>query len=247
VRNIGVVGFHGFSERLTVSGSTIISDVFVKAVRQLIDLGYKFRTLSQYDNSMETEKCIYFYFDDCDLSIYDIIIKKLDGVDFKATLFPISDYIDENGNFDVINKKRKLMGIPHLKDLIEKGFEIGSHSATHIPLGIKKNEKFWNYEVIESKQKIEELLDTKVNSFSAPFGSYNKRLIDFVVDNGYKNLISINRTIKSNNSLIVGYPAYNLDSIESLKIKAIGGDVFTNINSLLYNQFSKGSILLKSF
>lgn len=247
MRSPGVVGFHGFSEKLTMSGSTVTVSSFVTCVKKLISLGYSFSTLDQYKHRVDGDKSLFFYFDDCDLSIYNVITQELRDVDFVGTLFPISNYINSNGSFDVINKDRNLMRTEHIKELIDRGFAVGSHTATHIPLAVKKSRELWAQEVIESKEKLEELFNVEVKFLSAPFGNYSDELIAYLLENGYESLVTINGSVTKTKNAIVGHPAYNLDNSESLVQKSINGDnMFSMFNSFLYNQFSKGSVLLKS-
>ncbi len=249
MRNSGVVGFHGFSKKLSFSGSTVVAKEFIKSVKELLKNGYIFRTLSEFEEYKNCDKSLFYYFDDCDLSTYEVIIKELKETKFVATLFAISDFIDDCGNYDVIYKNRKTMSVEQIKELILMGFELGSHTATHIPLVIEKYKDSWQKEIIESKEKLEKIFDTEAKFLSVPYGNYNKELINFVRKQGYKSVVTINNVLKdTQDGLIVGHPAYNLDNATSIYVKSTNANNFAcRVNSFLYNQFSKGSVLLKSF
>ncbi len=77
---------------------------------------------------------------------------------------------------------------PQVRELQAQGFDIGSHTMTHIDLGVV-DPKVARQELQESKQVLEDRLGTRIPLFAYPFGGrqhlndYNARLIKEV---GYK-------------------------------------------------------------
>jgi len=74
------------------------------------------------------------------------------------------------------------------EDLIEMqdaGFEIGSHSMTHVDLtGLSDSDG--KNEIMSSKKALESILQAKILSFSYPFGSINERIKNVVANAGYE-------------------------------------------------------------
>lgn len=64
-----------------------------------------------------------------------------------------------------------------VKKIHENGFEIGTHSSTH-PNMTKLSKTQMKSELEDCCKLIEDLTDTKVELFRAPFGAYNDTLID---------------------------------------------------------------------
>ena len=60
---------------------------------------------------------------------------------------------------------------------------MGSHSNTHVDLS--KNVSAVNYEVLQSKQALEDLLSEPVNTFAYPFGAFKALIGDRVRRYGY--------------------------------------------------------------
>jgi peptidoglycan/xylan/chitin deacetylase (PgdA/CDA1 family) len=73
--------------------------------------------------------------------------------------------------------------IAMLKQLIQNGHEIGSHSVTHHP---KKLAMQPIIEVHESKRLIEDWVGTKISSFCYPFYHTHRYLSDIVKNTGYE-------------------------------------------------------------
>ncbi len=62
-----------------------------------------------------------------------------------------------------------LMGWSHLRDLERRGFEIGSHTATHCNLALADFEEI-EAEVVKATRAIEAKIDRAVRSFAFPYG-----------------------------------------------------------------------------
>lgn len=76
------------------------------------------------------------------------------------------------------------MTIQHLKDLLQKGHEIGSHSHTHPLLPQCTSEELIE-EIAGSKRRLEAALDAPVTSFCYPNGSADDRAVEQVRQAGY--------------------------------------------------------------
>jgi peptidoglycan/xylan/chitin deacetylase (PgdA/CDA1 family) len=76
---------------------------------------------------------------------------------------------------------------PQLRELNALGFEIGCHSMSHAYLsdldadGLRR-------EIVEAKEKLEQLLGKAVEHFSCPGGRYNERVVAVARASGYHSL-----------------------------------------------------------
>jgi len=104
----------------------------------------------------------------------------------------VADLFDEFGfkatyyiNRDIIPKYPQPMTEDEIKNLFERGFEIGAHTLTHPVLTtIESDEELWD-EIKGSKDYLENLLGTKICGFCYPKGQFNTKVIDFVKSAGY--------------------------------------------------------------
>jgi peptidoglycan/xylan/chitin deacetylase (PgdA/CDA1 family) len=99
-----------------------------------------------------------------------------------------------------INNNEIVMSIEQLKQLPNGLVTIGSHTLTHPNLTMisEENAKF---EIQESKNQLETIIEKEVNLFSFPYGMYNNELISLVTDSGYERMFTIIPELsKMNNS-----------------------------------------------
>lgn len=80
--------------------------------------------------------------------------------------------------------KKLYMSWKGLKKLVNAGMEIGSHSWNHKMLGIL-TDKEQEFEIMKSKEILEERLDSKVRWFCYPNNSRNQGTIKFIERAGY--------------------------------------------------------------
>ena len=92
--------------------------------------------------------------------------------DVPATFFIISGYIgtDKVLPWDESNKvSHPLMTWDEVSELNKMGFEIGSHTVTHVNLG-KVPVDVARQEIFQSKEQIEDEISQHANTFAVPFG-----------------------------------------------------------------------------
>jgi peptidoglycan/xylan/chitin deacetylase (PgdA/CDA1 family) len=131
--------------------------------------GYTLLTFEQWNNLKKVKKPIFITIDDGYKNNENVltIFQKLKDKQFQpsATLFVISDYI---GRSNRLSKS-------DLKIMAQSGyFSIQSHTATHPDLTKTNN---IDYELKESKQKIEQITGKRVIAISYPFGNFNDQII----------------------------------------------------------------------
>jgi peptidoglycan/xylan/chitin deacetylase (PgdA/CDA1 family) len=76
------------------------------------------------------------------------------------------------------------MNWEQIRDIINEGMEIGSHSLTHYNLNLCSPE-ILNYEIGHSKHILEQNINQKVKFFAYPFGKLNNQVKRYVEENGY--------------------------------------------------------------
>jgi peptidoglycan/xylan/chitin deacetylase (PgdA/CDA1 family) len=157
--------FHGHgSKELYVTPEN-----FEKQMIFLKDNGYTLLTFDRWNDLKKVPKPIFITIDDGyknNENVF-IIFQKLKNKQFQptATLFIISDFIGNPGRLSKSD----------LKMMAQSGyFSIQSHTATHPDLTKTSN---IDYELKESKQKIQQITGKPVMAISYPFGTFNDQMI----------------------------------------------------------------------
>jgi peptidoglycan/xylan/chitin deacetylase (PgdA/CDA1 family) len=97
----------------------------------------------------------------------------------RATFFVSAGLLDQPG----------YLNSAQLRDLHEQGFEIGSHGSTHRYLGDLSAGEL-RQEVHGSKERIEAVLGTPIESFSCPGGRWNASVLASARAAGFKSFVT---------------------------------------------------------
>jgi peptidoglycan/xylan/chitin deacetylase (PgdA/CDA1 family) len=93
-------------------------------------------------------------------------------------------------------QKTKMMNVSQLKECVQNGIEIGSHSLSHINLKDESlSEKILQHEIIGSKNKLEQLLEIQIPHFAFPNGEYDERALKIATEAKYQHLFLVNNNI----------------------------------------------------
>jgi peptidoglycan/xylan/chitin deacetylase (PgdA/CDA1 family) len=143
-------------------------------------MGYTTITMAQflealYDGRDLPEKPVVITFDDGHESVY-------------LNAFPIMQEYGFTGVFYIVANRihgaPEFVNVPTLKEMIEAGWEIGSHGYTHSDL--TKNHSIAAKEIGDSKYDLEAALSTPILTFAYPFGRIDPFSAQKVSDYGYQ-------------------------------------------------------------
>ncbi len=179
-----IISFHKISRFPEFGGTSNLIFQFENYMKFLKDEGFKTVTIDEFINHNDP-KNILIFFDDAYENIYKYAYPIMKKYFFKGVLCPVVGYIGKKNVWDVKTGKFKHMEFGMLKEMIDDGFEIVSHSLTHKDLR-KLNDENLFFEVEESKKILEKILKIKVDYFLYPYGLTNKRVKEFVKTAGYK-------------------------------------------------------------
>jgi peptidoglycan/xylan/chitin deacetylase (PgdA/CDA1 family) len=79
------------------------------------------------------------------------------------------------------------LGKEQLRELDSEGFEVGCHSMTHAYLSDLGETKL-KREIVEAKDRIEQILNHPIKHFSCPGGRYNSRAIEVARGAGFETV-----------------------------------------------------------
>lgn len=183
-----VLLYHHTTTGMEDSRYNIDPAVFDQQMKWLYDNGYQTITISQlvdliYNGGQVPQRPVVITFDDGNADNYNNAYPILKKYNFVATFYIVQNYI--NGQ-DMITTDQ-------LKELIQNGWEIGSHSKTHSHLptdGVDLAQ-----EIRMSKLDLEDLLGVKVNSFAYPFGEINDDVIRLTSSYGYTSGVGLTESV----------------------------------------------------
>jgi peptidoglycan/xylan/chitin deacetylase (PgdA/CDA1 family) len=160
---------------LTVSPRT-----FEKQMEYLFQQNYQPITFSQFINFLKTdreipEKSLIITFDDGWKNQYLYAFPILKKYNFKAAFFIVVNQI--GGDL--------FMNWSQLKELLNSGMEIGSHTMSHPNLK-KLNSSQLIYEIEKSKTILEKNLNYRIEVFAYPYGIFDSRIIEAVGKANYR-------------------------------------------------------------
>ena len=155
------------------------------------------------------KKYILLTFDDGYKSQKLFADKILNKHNIKAIFFVVTDFIEcstkeDAKNFVLKNIDETVdqnierfsevdnMNLDNLKELISHNHVIGSHTVSHKRLTEIKDREILNYEICNSKNKLENTLDCKINNFAWTYGdikSMDENVLKIIKKN-YQNIFS---------------------------------------------------------
>lgn len=137
---------------------------FKKIIKYFEKNRYSFCNIDEFIKSPQKKICLTF--DDgykSHLNVASYLKKK--GI--PGTFYITSGWIGRKNH----------LGKEDILKIKKKGMEIGSHSHTHRNM-TKLKEKEINEEITKSKNILEEIIKSKVNTLSLPGGEYNKKILN---------------------------------------------------------------------
>jgi peptidoglycan/xylan/chitin deacetylase (PgdA/CDA1 family) len=100
-------------------------------------------------------------------------------VGFGATFYLVADFVNRPG----------YLSASQVRELSSLGFEIGSHSMTHSFLPSLDN-KSLRTEIFDSKDRLEQLIGSRINHFSCPGGRWQSRISELAKAAGYVSVVT---------------------------------------------------------
>ncbi len=195
--NIPVLMYHDITDDKKNKSAVYYKDFF-NQIKILTNLNYRSFNLKDI-NKENYKKKIIITFDDGYENVSKIALDILDRFNQKATCFIVLNKINEFNNWDNNSKKinpTKLMNISQIKEWINKGYEIGSHTLDHKDL-TKLNYENKQKQIVKSFLKLNENFGIKTESFSYPYGKYDQECIEILKEN-YKFAVTTKKSLYNN-------------------------------------------------
>lgn len=139
------------------------------------------------DENAWPDRAVAITFDDGYRSVFNHALPVLKRFGFRATVYVVPGYCLEGGTTSGdIMRDEELLGPDELATLASEGWTVGSHSMTHRRLSSCKPEEVM-HELVESQQRLTDLLGKPVDHFSFPHGDWTAELVTQVKRAGYRS------------------------------------------------------------
>lgn len=183
---VPILTYHRVVEEIPVGRGRrvpyVLREDFEEQLRALQRRGYRSITFEELGDcfsrrhglAMPSEKVVIITFDDGWRDNYEVAFPLLLKYGFRATFFLTAGRVGKPG----------YMNIGEIREMRRAGMEFGSHTLTHPRLTLIGEEEAWR-EIYHSKILLEGLLGEEIDTFSYPYGDYNKRIEDMVRRAGY--------------------------------------------------------------
>lgn len=182
-----ILGYHSISDNprdpWSVSKQNFLSQMqwLRKNNFSVVSLGELLKDVKQNRNRRRT---VTLTFDDGYVDFLENAVPILKSFGFHATVFVPAGMIGGRSEWDSFDKYKSVADWAQLREMLRAGHTIGGHGLIHVNL-TKLNDHDLIREVEASKEILETGLDTKVDCFSYPFGSFTEREIGAVRKAGY--------------------------------------------------------------
>jgi len=152
----------------------VTENSFRDQMKLIADAGALGCNVSDALRTKEHGKLVAITFDDgCETDVL-IAAPILKDHSFGATFYVVAGFLGQPG----------YLTISQLRDLNEAGFETGSHSMTHSYLK-SLNDAELRSEIFDSKDRLEQLIGSRVDHFSCPGGRWESRVSELARQAGY--------------------------------------------------------------
>lgn len=208
---IPVLMYHSISEnknRLFIQSK----QKFIRDMKYLVDNEFNTITMDElYDfiiyNKPVPKKPVLITFDDGYVDNYNIAYPILKEFNLKATIFVVTDFVDKGNNF---------LSIEQMKEMLQNGIDIQSHTKAHEKLNkLSYEDQFKTLK--ESKYFLEQKLNKKVRYIAYPYGKYNIDTLKAAKEAGYVMAFTTEGSWTSRNNGILTLNRVLVSGMGSLK------------------------------
>ena len=178
----------------------VTPEIFRGQMKILAALGYRGVTLQEAlmrtaaPRTTSGPEPIVLTFDDGYLDNYEHAAPILEEQGFRATIYFVAERMGSRVDWteDPLWGGHALMDPGKARELVEKGFEAGSHTLTHPDLA-RLPEAEARREIAESRPRLSDLLSTPVTTFCYPYGSFLPIHAGMVREAGYHAARTVRR------------------------------------------------------
>jgi peptidoglycan/xylan/chitin deacetylase (PgdA/CDA1 family) len=172
-------------------GICMSHDLFEEQMCSLAEAGYHTLTVEEAAVFMRRRgrlpvRQVALTFDDGYMDTFELAVPVLRRLGFSATMFIVAGLVGRRSLWDAGKCcTAPLMDWPHLQQLLDWGFALGSHTLTHPELSALPLDDA-RHEIVASRARLERQLDRAITTFCYPFGEWNESTYRLVRAAGYR-------------------------------------------------------------
>jgi peptidoglycan/xylan/chitin deacetylase (PgdA/CDA1 family) len=177
---VPILTYHSLDD----SGSVISmgKDLFERQVRDLAARGFVGIPLHELlagwrGGGPLPERPVVLTFDDGFRNVFEHALPCLAEIGFRATVFPVAGWLGRDNDWPSQPAgvpRMPLMDSAQLRELVAAGWGIGAHTVDH-PHLTDCASSLLEDEIVGGRHRLEDLLDTAVDTFSYPYGAVDER------------------------------------------------------------------------
>lgn len=164
--------------------------VFRRQMALLKKLGYRGvavrELMAAIDRGESPEKLVGLSFDDGYLDTIESSLPILDHFGFTASIYVVPDAIGTETKWESEGASTPLANWSDLRKLVAAGWEIGMHSRSHPARFDLLTGMELELEIRSGVIRIEEQLDTRVDTFAYPHGHFSDEALEIIEKAGYR-------------------------------------------------------------
>ncbi len=258
---IPVLAYHDVSDKISPGIARVTLGQFSRQMAWLRENGYRSLTLSHYIHSLTNDPAsldisrdVLITFDDTYETI-DRAAEIMAAHGLVATTFVISRFAGKANSWDYqfFGHSKRHADFAMIRQLLDAGWEVGSHTHTHAHLPDLPPEKI-REELSLSRRILEEATGEKIRSISYPFGRANDITISIARETGYQAGVTLGMAVASDPAAIdpLALPRigiYLFDGLRGFRQKCRSRDRDKLARYLRYQRmissFSAGTVLWK--
>ena len=191
---VSIMCYHDFADKPSRSDMVITYPVFRQQMQALKDAGISVIPMSDLlawkrGEKNIPEESVVITMDDGWVGVHQFAYPILKEFNYPFTFFLYKNYVARGG---------RSMTISQIKDMLDYGAEIGSHSVSHQALTAKHGKtdeqyKAWlQEEIVGSKQFLEQTFGVKITTFGYPYGNKTQEIAQMCLDAGYEAALTVN-------------------------------------------------------
>ena len=226
--------YHSISDHFQLGINRVGIDKFQEQIRFISTLKNKFLS---FDDGYES-----FF-----LNAFETILE----YQVPSIVFPITSVIGHRNSWDVnffINGESH-MDSSQIREIYSNDISVGSHGHSHRSLVFMDDDEI-RYELITSKNIIEDIIQASIDSFSPPFGHVNENIINIAYDLGYRRIFTYKHVAKKLKDIPNDFhvfdtsPIYRIDTINSLD-KKNRNILYEGVKENIISSFSNLTVIVK--
>ncbi|HEX3989173.1 MAG TPA: polysaccharide deacetylase family protein, partial [Verrucomicrobiae bacterium] len=213
--------------RVRLKGLYVTTENFIRQLTELSEAGFSSCNPGEACTNGVTTPRIALTFDDGFRNVFENALAPMAQHKITAIQFLVPTFIGKLNEWDLRDGEaaEPLMTAAQVRDWLQAGHSIGSHSLTHARL-TRLSVRDAREEIFASKKKLEDEFGLAIQHFCYPYGDWNESVRDLVVEAGYRTACTtefgINTPVTQPLTLHRITARHPTRTLRSLKAKLLG-------------------------